>query len=628
MNTSLRLKTCLLAALAIVLSCPRLLAQAWEARHGLTAAQYQTTFDDLTKKGYRPKAISGYTDHGAERYEGLWVKTSGPAWEARHGLSSSGYQTTFDDLKKKGYRPVFLSGYGVGASPKFAGIWEKNNGPAWEARHNLTAAQYQTTFNDMKNKGYHPEQVCGYTVGGQPYFAAIWDKSSVGAWEARHNLTAAQYQSTFDDLDKKGYVLHCVSGYNLGGTDYYAAVWEKKASPLWWTRHGIPAMNYQHHVDNMYYQGYYPVYLNAFASSGGGPRYNVIWNNVSMKLSDVEHIDDAATGYMKDQHVNGLSLAVTKNGRLVFAKSYGYANKGTGEELSPNHSMRIMSVSKGVTGCGVMKLWEQDSSILKKKVFGPNSLLGSKFATPASMPKLNNITLEMLLWHTSGLRSCNGESVFWDQNKSKTDALNALLAMGDLIAAPKKIGDTFIYSNTNYLIASLVIEKLSGLSYENWIRSKILTPSGVGDKMYVGNANGESKSGECVYNPEEKMNLQEWAGFGGWVARPMDLVKYLAHVDGDNSVADVMTKKAHDRLTTGSSVSMGYAFGWNVSGDRQNHNGCFDGTRSFLVELADGLSYAVIINNNPDNDGCGWTMKAEIEKGLAKVSGWPSYNLF
>jgi hypothetical protein len=89
-----------------------------------------------------------------------------------------------------------------------------------------------------------------------------------------------------------------------------------------------------------------------------------------------------------------------------------------------------------------------------------------------------------------------------------------------------------------------------------------------------------------------------------------------------------MTKKAHDRLTTGSKPSPGYGFGWGVSGDLQSHNGCFDGTRSFLVELADGLSYAVIINNNPDNDGCGWTMKAEIEKGLAKVSGWPSYNLF
>jgi CubicO group peptidase (beta-lactamase class C family) len=594
----------------------------------MSAASYQTAFDDMKQKGYRPVCISGYTENGKELYEALWQKpASTPAWEARHGMSAASYQSSFDDLAKKGYRLTWISGYAVNGQPKFAGIWEKSSGTVWAARHNMTAASYQTAFNDMKRKGYRLRQVCGYAVGTTPYFAAIWDKSPGGAWEAHHNMTAAQYQSTFNDLDAKGYVLTCVSGYRPGSTDYYAAIWEKKSSPLWWARHSIPAMNYQHAFDNMYYQGYYPVYLNAFAS-GSTSRYNVIWNNTSMKWSDISTIDKAAQGYMKDQNVSGLSLAVCKDGRLVFAKSYGYADKSTGEELCPSHPMRIMSVSKGVTGCGIAKLWEQDNSILKKKVFGPNSILGSKFSTPSNMSKLNNITLEMLLWHTSGLRSCNGESVFWQSAKTKTDALNALLAMGDLIAAPNKIGDTFIYSNTNFLIASLVIEQLSGQSYENWIRSKILAPAGVANTMYVGNANGESRSNECVYIPEKKMNLQEWAGFGGWVARPMDLVRYLAHVDGDNSVADVMTKAAHDKLTTGSPTNMGYGFGWNVSGDQQSHNGCFDGTRSFLVELPNGLSYAVIVNSNPDNDGCGWTMKGKMEPAVKGVSAWPSYDLY
>ena len=622
------LKCAFLVMQCILLLTPTLFADPWEARHAMTPAAYQQNFDDFFAKGYRLKAISGYTDNGQERYEALWVKTAGPAWEAHHAMTAAAYQTTFDDLKKKGYRPVFLSGFALNNQSRFAAVWEKTSGALWEARHNLTPVDYQANVTTMKANGYHPIQVCGYSVAGKAYFAAIWDKSPVTAWEARHNMTAAQYQQNFDDFNSKGYILKCVSGYNIGGTDMYAAIWEKTASPAMATRHGIPAMNYQHYVDNMYYQGYYPVYLNAFASAGGTPKFSAIWNNVSMKLSDIGHIDDAAQGYMNSQHVKGLSLAVCKNGKLVFAKSYGYADPGTGEELCPNHSMRIMSISKGVTSCGIMKLWENDTTILKKHVFGPNSLLGSKFATPASMPKLNNITLEMLLWHTSGLRTCNGEAVFWDKTKTKADALNSLLAMGDLIPNPKKIGDTFIYSNTNYLIAALVIEQLSGQGYETWIRSKVLTPSGVGSTMYVGNADGFAKSGECIYGPYKHMNLQEFAGFGGWVARPMDLVKYLLHVDGDNSVADIMTTKAHDRMTKGSSVSMGYAFGWNVSGTLQNHNGCLDGTRSFLVELGGGLSYSVIVNNNPDDDDCGWTMKAEIEKGLAKVTAWPSYDLF
>jgi hypothetical protein len=81
-------------------------------------------------------------------------------------------------------------------------------------------------------------------------------------------------------------------------------------------------------------------------------------------------------------------------------------------------------------------------------------------------------------------------------------------------------------------------------------------------------------------------------------------------------------------MTTGSRRRSNYGFGWGVSGDLQNHNGCHGSTRSFLVELDNGISYAVIINTEPTDDGCGWTMKAEIEAGLSKVSAYPTYNLF
>jgi hypothetical protein len=181
-------------------------------------------------------------------------------------------------------------------------------------------------------------------VNGTEYFAAIWDKGARGALRARHNLTAAQYQTEFTQNTKDGYVLTCVSGYQKGSTDLYAVSGKKKSSPLWASRHGIPAISYQNVFDNMYYQGYYPTYLNAFAS-GSSTRFNAIWENVSMKYSDIAAIDEAANGYMSSQSVEGLSIAICKDGRLVFAKAYGLADKSTGEELSPKHSMRIMSIS-------------------------------------------------------------------------------------------------------------------------------------------------------------------------------------------------------------------------------------------------------------------------------------------
>lgn len=600
-------------------------ATDWAARHGLNPTQYQAAFDDFYAKGYRIQSLSGYTQSGQELYEALWVKNNGRTWGARHAMNSTQYQAAFDDFYKKGYRLTCVSGFGLNGQARFAAVWEKVAGPAWTARHNLTAAQYQKEFDDNNRAGYNIRQVCGYVVNGQEYFAAIWDKGSRGALRARHNLSAAQYQAEFTQNSKDGYVLTCVSGYQKGGTDLYAAIWEKKSCPMWYARHGIPAMNYQNVFDNMYYQGYEPTYLNAFAS-GSSCRFNAIWENTSIKYADMKAIDDAVNGYMGTQSVEGLSLAICKDGRLVFAKAYGLADKTTGEELSPKHSMRIMSISKPVTSVGIMKLFEQDPSILKKKVFGSGGILGSKYPTPSGQSKLNKITVEQLLWHISGLRSCNGEGVFWDKNSTVADAMSVLMKASDIM--PDDTGAKWTYSNTGYYFLARVIEQVSGLPYETFIRNKVLTPSGIGSSMFLGNADGTPKNGECSYDPATKPNMQLWGGFGGWSARPTDLLKFLNRVDGKGSPTDILTSNAHTVMTTGSRLSMGYAFGWGVSGNLQNHNGCHGSSRSFLVEMANGLSYAVIINTQPTNDDCGWTMKAAIEAGLTKVSGYPAYDLF
>jgi ligand-binding SRPBCC domain-containing protein len=202
----------------------------WIARHGLTPSEYQSTFTDLANQGYRFKVVSGYTRGGQERYAGLWVKTPGPAWEARHGLSAADYQTAFDDFRNQGFCLVYVyvSGHAVDNQPRYAAIWEKDSGPEWEARHDFTAAQYQKTSDDLVKAGYRLRHLNGYSVNGQDLYAAIWDKSSGPAWVARHGLSAADYQKAFDDLAGQGYRLKEISGYQIGTQDRYAELWESR----------------------------------------------------------------------------------------------------------------------------------------------------------------------------------------------------------------------------------------------------------------------------------------------------------------------------------------------------------------------------------------------------------------
>ena len=70
---------------------------AWVARHGLTGADYQSEFNRWTGAGYRLTSVSGYEENGDARYAAIWRKLPGPAWQARHGLTSQQYQATFDE---------------------------------------------------------------------------------------------------------------------------------------------------------------------------------------------------------------------------------------------------------------------------------------------------------------------------------------------------------------------------------------------------------------------------------------------------------------------------------------------------------------------------------------------------
>jgi hypothetical protein len=151
---------------------------------------------------------------GKAYYAAIWDKSAGPAWVARHGMTSAQYQQEFDKYGKEGYRLVHVSGYGVSGKAHYAAIWEKKSGPAWAARHGMTSAQYQEEFDKYGQQGYRLVQVSGYNVGGQAYFAAIWEKASGPAWVARHGMASGLYQFEFDKLVQQGYRLILVSGYS------------------------------------------------------------------------------------------------------------------------------------------------------------------------------------------------------------------------------------------------------------------------------------------------------------------------------------------------------------------------------------------------------------------------------
>jgi hypothetical protein len=258
---------------------PEISVGGWIARHGLTAEQYQEAFNDYVgNHGMQLMDVSGYGT-AAPLYAALWVKTaSPPAWQARHGLTAADYQTTFNQLTAEGYHPVLVNGYATAAGPRFACIFQKGATGAWVARHGLTAVQYQAAFNQFTGEGYELDWVSGYFDGSQDLYAAIWrEQPDAPAWQARHGLTAAQYQAFFTDVTSQGYKPVVVCGYSGGAQDLYAAIFRKiPGAPAWQARHGLTPAQYQSTFDQLVAQGYRLELVSGY-STGGQDRIAAVW---------------------------------------------------------------------------------------------------------------------------------------------------------------------------------------------------------------------------------------------------------------------------------------------------------------------------------------------------------------
>jgi len=618
----------MLSAAVVLALAPQAFASQWVARHALTSAQYQAEWDKWSKAGYRLTDVSGYEVQGQARYAALWEQKSGPAQIARHGLSSAQYQAEVDKNAKAGWRLVLVNGYGIGNHDYYVAIWEKGGVLPWVARHGLTSAQYQVEFDKNVKAGYRPVHVSGYAVGGQERYAAIWEKRSGPQWLARHGLSSSQYQADFDKNVKDGFRPVQISGYGVGSTEKYAAIWEKSGGPIWAARHALDSAHYQYAFDDLFHSGYRPRRVSGF-SVGGRDRYAGIWENTSWKLADLQHIDKVAGDFLKKYDVPGLSMAIAKDGRLVFAKGYGTADKAAHEGVHTASRFRIASVSKPLTSAAIMKLMQENPSLTEKRtIFGAGGVLGTAYGHQPYKNWVTGIQLGHLLHHTGGGWANDGsDPMFSNPSMNHAQLITWTL---DNLALKNAPGTKYAYSNFGYSVLGRVIEKVSGKPYATYVKEKILAPAGVHGMEIAGDTLSARKPHEVVYydggsSSPYNMKVARMDSHGGWIASAIDLVRFGVRVDGFPTKPDVLSPTSIKTMTTASSANGGYACGWSVnSAHNWWHNGSLPGTFSILVRTSGGFVWSALINsrkNDPDVDKLMW----DVVNG---VKAWPAVDHF
>jgi CubicO group peptidase (beta-lactamase class C family) len=309
-------------------------------------------------------------------------------------------------------------------------------------------------------------------------------------------------------------------------------------------------------------------------------------------------VETAIHDYCVKYTVPGLSLAVSREGRLVYARAFGYASVWPLVPLSVRHRMRIASVSKPITATAIMVLEQRSQLKLNDRIFGANALFGFSYAPPPY--DANEVAIEVghLLNHTSGFDDVPNDPADEQPAMNAHDLIGWTLNNRTPVAQP---GTRFKYLNFGYVVLGRVIEQVSGQSYESFVNDAVLKPAGITSMTIGGDTAAARKPDEVTYygvagdqNPYA-VRISRNDGPSGWIATPIDLLRFLRVVDGRG--VDVLNAASRSRMRW-PSPDPNYGLGWDISGTAETwtHNGALPGSVGVLRLRHNGDGLAALAN--------------------------------
>jgi CubicO group peptidase (beta-lactamase class C family) len=354
-------------------------------------------------------------------------------------------------------------------------------------------------------------------------------------------------------------------------------------------------------------------YVRAYATNGMGIAYG---EEVTFLANEpFTTLDNALAAKMKELAIPAVSLAIVRNERLVYAQSYGYADKETNQEATNTDRYRIASLSKPITAIAILKLSETGSLSLDDAVFGANGILGNDFGAPPVGSDKDKIMVRHLLNHTSGWINSPDDPMFRAGNLTQAQLISDLLANRPLAYTP---GTQDEYLNFGYCVLGRVIEKVTGQSYEAYTKA-MLAPMGIADMQIAGNTLEARLPGEVKYYQAEfspySMNVARMDSHGGWVASATDLARFMVRIDRGTHVPDIVS----------SSLQTMYF--------RDNawvHAGSLPGTSSLLVRSDNTFSFVVLANTRTEDNynRILQDLYTIVREQILMRGAWPSYDLF
>jgi len=301
----------------------------------------------------------------------------------------------------------------------------------------------------------------------------------------------------------------------------------------------------------------------------------------------------------------GATILVARDGKAIYRRGFGKADMEAGTPLRPESVLRIGSITKQFTSVGILMLAERG----KLSLTDPVTKWLPDYPTHGT-----TITIENLLTHTAGIKGYTEIPDFtaWMNDDMTTDQVIARFKDEPLQFDP---GTNWAYSNSNYFLLGVIIEKAGGMSYADFIQKEIFGPldmahSGYGKRepSFPGEAHGYTRNDEQEVVPAEPLSMTIPYAAGSLVSSVDDLLRW------DNALAtDRLLKPASSRAmwtpyrqSTGR--TSGYGYGWLMSEYEgypiQEHNGGINGFICHALRMPEEKIYVAVLTNSdaPSSD--------------------------
>ncbi len=293
----------------------------------------------------------------------------------------------------------------------------------------------------------------------------------------------------------------------------------------------------------------------------------------------------------------GATVIAVRDGKTVYRGAAGLADVATKVPLKPDDVLRIGSVTKQFTAVAILMLLDEGKLALGDDV--------SKYI-PSFPSKGKPVTIEHLLTHTAGIPSFTDQQDYAFARHLPATPAQVLDRFKDL---PLKFepGTRFSYSNSGYFLLGMVIEKLSGKSYADFLAERIFSPLGMKDTAYEGRersgrqrVEGFVKSGG-KYMVALKVDMSIPFAAGALVSTVDDLAKWDAAITAGKLLKAETWKKAHTAYKLNDGTLVPYGFGWGVTKlqgvDVVSHTGGIDGFASVAIRVPSERVFVAVLRN-------------------------------